>query len=134
MPGRALWTSFADPVITCQNGPMVESVPKTFALYGSADITEPSAFFDKRRLSSEELCLLVDLYRAYVDMDGHALMGKAKEAGGPWDLSFCVEGKDARIPDGLIADYFSQQDLPRFRINEAALNIVTALPPEDRDC
>ena len=124
---------FSGPVIAGQDGPVVKGVSETFAQYGSADITEPSAFFDERRLSSDELCLLVDLYRAYGGLDGRTLMDKAKEAGGPWALTFRAEGKAVLIPYGIMADHFSRQDLPRFKINEAALNIVTALPPEDGD-
>ena len=118
---------FEDRILAWEYGPVIPNVYHTFKCCGKNHIEEPSDPFDEKRLDSDEIELLVDVYSNYGRYTGWALKNMTHEKGTPWELVY-KKGQNADISQEEMKAYFSNQKLDTFNIDSVDIPIIEAIP------
>lgn len=120
-------TLFDEEIQAWDYGPVVPSVYRTYKSCGRNPIAEPQETFDERRLSSEDLELLIDVYRAYGKYTGKTLIDMTHAPNEPWTRVYQF-GKNSPISIDLIRECFANRKLDSFNVDAVDLPIITEVP------
>ena len=121
---------FSDKIVAWEYGPVVPEVYRAFKCCGRNIIEEPIEQFDERRLTSDELDLLVNVYMNYGKYSGGELVNMTHRAGTPWDIVH-EKGKNNEIPTSLMMNEFRAHE--KMRDNHdifAAIPTIKKVPSE----
>lgn len=118
---------FQDEIQAWDFGPVIPAVYHRFKTYGARSIEAPEEDFDESRLSTEELELLIDVYRYYGKYTGWALKEMTHESGSPWDLVY-EQNKNRIIPVESIKSHFAKGKLPTFKVEELSIPVIKSIP------
>ena len=126
---------FSDSIQAWDYGPVIPDVYRAFKCCGSMPIDSPIDDFDETELSTEELELLLDVYRNYGQFTGLALKNMTHIMGSPWNQVY-EKGMNKVIPNDLIQAYFKDKSLDSFDIDSLNIPVITEVPaswdsPED---
>ena len=78
-------------------------------------------------IGTDELELLIDVYRNYGRYTGWALKEMTHEKNSPWSHAY-KKGENQVISVNSIKEYFSNLSLETFDINSVKLPIIEAIP------
>lgn len=118
---------FSEDIQAWDYGPVVPEVYHAFKCCGKSSIKEPQDVFDESRLNTEELELLIDVYRTYGKYTGWALKEMTHEKGSPWDQVY-QKGMNNVIGIDRVKDYFSRLNLDSFDVDKINLPIINEIP------
>ena len=118
---------FSDEIQAWEFGPVVPQVYHQFKACGRQPIEEPEDFYDESHFSSDELDLLIDVYRKYGRYTGWALKEMTHKPGSPWANVF-VRNQNNVISHASMKDFFRKDNLPGFDINTIHLPVVNRVP------
>lgn len=100
---------FEDEVRAYPLGPAVTRLNVYFEEYGNRPI-KPSATYDESVFSETDLKLLRDVAIFYNEFSTSKLQMMAFSQGGPWETVYSAAGNQAVIDNGLIRDFYIQQE------------------------
>ena len=120
---------FREDIQAWDLGPVIPAVYHQFKACGKRSIEAPEAEFDESRLSTEELELLIDVYRFYGKYTGWALKEMTHEAGSPWDMAY-EQNKNRIIPVESLKEHFAKETLPSFELKNLSIPVVQYIPAE----
>ena len=126
---------FEDEIQAWDYGPVVPDVYRIYKCCGKSPIEEAEESFDESNLDSDELNLLIDVYRNYGIYTGWALKDITHEKGSPW-FQVYEKGKNRPIPQDMMKAYYSGKKLDTFDPSQLDIPVITAIPlawdsPED---
>lgn len=121
---------FSDEVEAWDYGPVIPDVYRTYKVCGKNPILEPKDHFDESLLSSEQLCLLTDVYANFGQFTGVYLKELTHRRGTPWSKVY-ENGKNNLITKEALKGYFSNNEQPKsFNIDLDNVEIISAVPEE----
>jgi len=120
---------FEDEIQAWDYGPVVPEVYQIYKCCGKSPIQEPEESFDESRLNSDELDLLIDVYRYYGKYTGWALKEMTHEKGSPWDQVY-EKNQNKPISLGIMKEYFSDKTLDSFDPSKLNIPLITEVPAE----
>lgn len=128
--GRPL---FNDEIQAWDYGPVIPEVYRAYKPCGKNPIQDANQPFDEKRLSSDDLTLLTDVYIEYGKYTSSALITLTHEKSSPWDQVY-VPGENRIITPEIIGDYFSNHlEMHSFVINSTPHNTDSGIY-KDEDC
>lgn len=110
-----------DPVEAWKFGPVIRSLYREFARFGSDEITEPATVFDgtsleERKIKIEDYPdfatneyvdgLISEVWRVYKDLSAVQLSNLTHQEGTPWAETWDGETRYLKIPTNRIRDHF----------------------------
>ncbi len=118
---------FSEEIQAWDYGPVIPEVYHVYKCCGSNAIEEAEAPFDEKKLSSEELDLLIDVYRNYGKYTGWALKDMTHRRGSPWSQVY-RRGQNNVISKDAMREYYSNEVLETFNPDDLSIPIVTSIP------
>mgnify|MGYP002624756445 FL=1 len=120
---------FEDEIQAWDLGPVIPDVYHIYKCCGKNPIIEPEETFAESNLSSEEVELLIDVYRTYGKYTGWALKEMTHRPGGPWAQVY-QKGMNRTISQESIKAYYAGETLDSFDLDKLNIPVITEVPAE----
>lgn len=115
---------FDEDIQAWDYGPVIKSVYETYKVCGKNPIAEPSASFDEKKLSTDELNLLIDVYSTYGKFSPGQLVTMTHAPGGPWSDVYKKRENNVITGESMSRYFKESEKLDSVQLNITPGNVV----------